>query len=200
MDRAQVRLRRRQPALGRAGHGGREILTASEREHAELFWGTRGGGGNFGVATRFELRLHPIGPTVLGGMLLYPAAMAPAVLANFRDVMARAPDEVGAGVALLTAPPADFVPAPVRGQPVAGVIVCYAGPVQDGEQALRPLREFGPPAARPRGAAALRRAAAADRRQLPARAAQHWTGDFLPGCPTRPSTSCAASTARHPRR
>src|SRR5829696_2246581 len=64
------------------------ILTASEHENPELFWGTRGGGGNFGVATSFELRLHAIGPTVVGGKLLYPATMATAVMQNFRDVMA----------------------------------------------------------------------------------------------------------------
>ena len=73
------------------------ILTASESENPDLFWGTRGGGGNFGAVTSFEFQLHPIGPTVLGGMLVYPAPMASAVLANFRDVMADGPDEVGSG-------------------------------------------------------------------------------------------------------
>jgi FAD/FMN-containing dehydrogenase len=107
-----------------------QIVTASEYGHPDLFWGSRGGGGNFGVATSFEFRLHPIGPTVLGGMLLYPAPMAAAVLRNFSDVMADAPDEVGAGVALLTAPTEPFVPQPVRGRPVVGMIVCYAGPVE----------------------------------------------------------------------
>jgi FAD/FMN-containing dehydrogenase len=123
-----------------------QVVTASESENEELFWGTRGGGGNFGVATSFEFRLHPVGPTVLGGMLMYPAPMAAAVLRNFRDVMAVAPDEIGGGVALITAPPEEFVPEPVRGQPVVAVIVCYAGSVDDGDEAIRPLREFGPPA------------------------------------------------------
>jgi pimeloyl-ACP methyl ester carboxylesterase len=122
------------------------IWTASERENPELFWGTRGGGGNFGVVTSFEFGLHPIGPTVLAGMLLYPASMAAAVLRNFCDAMADAPDEVGSGVCLLTAPPEKFVPAPVRGRPAVGVLVCYAGDVEAGEATLRPLREFGPPA------------------------------------------------------
>ena len=98
------------------------VLTASEREHPDLFWATRGGGGNFGVVTRMDLRLHPVGPTVLGGMLLYPAPMAAAVLRNFRDVMAEAPDEVGSAVALVTAP---------DGQLAAGVVVCHAGPVEE---------------------------------------------------------------------
>jgi FAD/FMN-containing dehydrogenase len=123
-----------------------QLLTASESENPQLFWGVRGGGGNFGVVTSFEFRLHPIGPLVLGGMLMYPAELAAEVLANFRDVMAGAPDEVGAAVALITAPPEEFIPEPVRGQPVVGVVLSYAGPVEDGEEALRPLREFGPPA------------------------------------------------------
>ena len=116
-------------------------------------------------------------------MLLYPGAMAPAVLANFRDVMARAPDEVGAGVALLTAPPADLVPAPVRGKPVAGVIACYTGTLQDGEQALRPLREFGPPAAdlvRPLPYVELQRLIDSS---YPSGRRNYWTGDFLSGLP-----------------
>jgi FAD/FMN-containing dehydrogenase len=123
---------------------GRKVV-ASETENPDLFWGLRGGGGNFGVVTAFHLRLHPIGPTVLGGMLMYPAPMARDVLRNFRDFMAEAPDEVGAGLAFITAPPEEFVPEPVRGQPVIGVVLLYAGSVEDGEEALRPLREFGPP-------------------------------------------------------
>ncbi|HEX6310841.1 MAG TPA: FAD-binding oxidoreductase [Acidimicrobiia bacterium] len=123
---------------------GRKVV-ASENENADLFWGLRGGGGNFGVVTAFHFRLHPVGPIVLGGMLMYPSAMARDLVRFFRDFMLGAPDEVGAGLAFITAPPEEFVPEPVRGQPVCGVIVCYAGSVEDGEAALRPLREFGPP-------------------------------------------------------
>jgi FAD/FMN-containing dehydrogenase/pimeloyl-ACP methyl ester carboxylesterase len=157
------------------------IQTASEGENADLFWATRGGGGNFGVVTSFELQLHPIGPTVLGGMLIYPAAMAAEALAHYRDAMAEAPDEVGSGVALVTAPHADFVPEPVRGQPVVGVIVCYAGPVQQGERALRGLRKFGPPAmdlVQPIPYTALQQLIDAD---FPAGLRNYWTGDFLTG-------------------
>ena len=155
------------------------ILTASESENADLFWATRGGAGNFGVVTSFELRLHPIGPTVLGGMLLYPAAMAADVLRNFREVLADAPDEVGAGVALITAPDADPVPEPVRGEPVVGVVLCYAGPIDEGEEALRPLREFGPPAVdlvEPMPYVELQRMLDAD---FPEGERNYWTGDFL---------------------
>lgn len=123
---------------------GRQV-TASEEENPELFWGLRGGGGNFGVVTAFHIRLHPIGPIVLGGMLMYPAAMGGELLRFWRDFMLAAPDEVGSGVAFVTAPPEEFVPEPVRGQPVVGVVVCYAGDPDEGTEVLRPLREFGPP-------------------------------------------------------
>ena len=81
-----------------------QIRTASDTENPDLFWAIRGGGGNFGVVTSFKFRLHPLGPVVLGGMLMYPAPMAAAVIRNFRDFMANAPDEVGGAVALVTAP------------------------------------------------------------------------------------------------
>jgi FAD/FMN-containing dehydrogenase len=121
-------------------------VVASEHENSDLFWGLRGGGGNFGVVTAFHFRLHEVGPIVLGGMLMYPAEMAGELTRHFRDFMADAPDEVGAAIAYISAPPLDFVPEPVRGQPVAGVVICYAGDVEEGEEAIRPLREFGPPA------------------------------------------------------
>ena len=123
---------------------GRKVM-ASEDENPDLFWGLRGGGGNFGVVTAFHLRVHPIGPIVLGGMLIWPSQVAGDLVRFYRDFMLGAPDELGAGLAFITAPPAPFVPEPVRGQPVVGIIVCYAGPVEEGEEVLRPLREFGPP-------------------------------------------------------
>ena len=123
---------------------GRKVI-ASDDENPDLFWGLRGGSGNFGIVTAFHLRLHPVGPIVLGGMLMYPAAMAGDLLRFYRDFMLAAPDEVGSALAFITAPPEEFVPEPVRGQPVCGVVLCYAGPVEDGERALQPLREFGPP-------------------------------------------------------
>jgi FAD/FMN-containing dehydrogenase len=122
------------------------VVTASAAENPDLFWGIRGGGGNFGVVTAFHFRLHPVGPILLGGLLVYPAPMAGAVVRHWRDYMLNAPDEVGSAVAFITAPPLDFVPEPVRGHPVVGIILMYVGPVEAGEIALRPLREFGPPA------------------------------------------------------
>jgi len=121
-------------------------VTASAPENAELFWGLRGGGGNFGIVTAFHLQLHDLGPIVLGGMLMYPSAAAPELVPFFRDFMDHAPDEVGGALAFICAPPEEFVPEPVRGQPVIGVVLLYAGPVEEGEEAIRRLREFGPPA------------------------------------------------------
>jgi FAD/FMN-containing dehydrogenase len=123
---------------------GRKVM-ASEDENPDLFWALRGGGGNFGVVTAFHFRLYPIGPIVLGGMLIWPAAMAGELVRFYRDFMAGARDEVGSALAFITAPPAPFVPEPVRGQPVVGIVICYSGPVEEGEEAIRPLREFGPP-------------------------------------------------------
>jgi len=120
------------------------IVRTSDDENPDLFWGLRGGGGNFGIVTKFHLRVHPLGPIVLGGMLLHPAAAASELLPFYREFMRNAPDEVGSGLAFITAPPEEFVPEPVRGQPVIGIVCCYAGPVEDGEVALKPLRDFGP--------------------------------------------------------
>lgn len=119
-----------------------EVVTASAQENPELFWGLRGGGGNFGVVTEIQLQLHPLGPIVFGGMLMFPAAMAGELVRFYRSFMAAAPDQVGSGMAFITAPPEDFVPEPVRGQPVVGVVCVYAGSVEDGEEAFRPLREL----------------------------------------------------------
>jgi FAD/FMN-containing dehydrogenase len=123
-----------------------EIVRASEQENADLFWGIRGGGGNFGVVTEFEFELHPVGPLITAGMLLWPRSQAREVIRFYREFIAQAPIEVGGAVALLTGPPEPFVPEELRGQPVVGVVYCYIGPVDEGEQAAAGLREFGSPA------------------------------------------------------
>ena len=182
---------RRQPARSRARDGRRADPTARRTSTPTCSGPLRGGGGNFGVVTRFQFRLHPIGPTVLGGILLYPAPMAPAVLRNFRDAMADAPDEVGAGVALLTAPPEDFVPEPVRGRPVFGVILCYAGP----SRTARPPCGRCAASVRRRSTwwadAVPRRSAARSTRRIPPGCATTGPATSSAGCPTRRSTSCA---------
>ncbi|MBV8462944.1 MAG: FAD-binding oxidoreductase [Acidimicrobiales bacterium] len=124
---------------------GRQVV-ASETENPDLFWAIRGGGGNFGVVTAFHFRLHEIGPLVFGGLVLHPAAAARDVLRFWRDFMTTAPDEVGSALAFICAPPEEFVPEPVRGQPVLGMVLCYSGNVDDGPAVVGPLLEFGPPA------------------------------------------------------
>ncbi len=171
-----------------------QILTASEAENPDLFWGIRGGGGNFGVVTSFEFRLHPLGPEVLGGMLLYPAPMAAAVIRNFGQFMADAPDEAGGAVALITAPDAEFVPGPARGQPIAAVVATYAGPPADAEEVLAPLRAFGPPAAdlvQPMPYVALQQLIDAGNREG---LRNYWSADFLTGLP---GEAIEAICARH---
>jgi FAD/FMN-containing dehydrogenase len=122
-----------------------DFLHACAEEHADLFWGLRGGGGNFGVVTSFTYRLHAVGPIVLAGVLLYPAAKAREVLGFYRDFIGSAPDELTTIVVLRMAPPAPFLPASVHGQPVVVIGACYAGPVEEGERAVAPLRRLGEP-------------------------------------------------------
>lgn len=124
-----------------------QFLTASKTENADLFWGLRGGGGNFGIATSFEYQLHPVGPMILAGMVIHPATKAKEVLKFYREYVATVPDELGSMVFLRTAPKAPFLPEHVHGTPVVAIGVCYAGPIEEGEQAVKPLREFGPPLA-----------------------------------------------------
>ena len=112
-----------------------QFLTASASENSDLFWGLRGGGGNFGVVTSFEYRLHPV-DTVLGGMALYAFDKAKDVLRFYLDLSAGCPDELSTAIALLTSP---------DGSPVVAFVVCYCGPMGDGEQVLQPVRSFGPP-------------------------------------------------------
>jgi FAD/FMN-containing dehydrogenase len=120
------------------------VVRASEHEHPDLFWGIRGGGGNFGIVTEFEFRLHPLGPIVLAGLAMFPIDRAPDVLRAWRDWADAAPDEVSTGCAVITAPPEPFVPPELRGQPVLGIPVLYVGDPEAGAGAVRPLKDLGP--------------------------------------------------------
>lgn len=120
------------------------VVRASAGESPDLLWGLRGGGGNFGIVTRLALRLHPVG-TLFAGMLMHPRERAPQVLRFFRDFTEAAPDAVNVMAGLVTAPPEPFVPPALRGRPAVLLAGCYAGPVEEGAQALAPLRTFGSP-------------------------------------------------------
>lgn len=116
--------------------------TVNKSENAELFWAIRGGGGNFGVVTSFEFELHELRP-VFGGMALYPENKIRDLLNFFRDYTATAPDNVTAMAGVMGGPPGT----PVEGQFAGLIAVCHHGPIADGERLLRPIKEFGPPAA-----------------------------------------------------
>jgi hypothetical protein len=121
-----------------------EVVRASEDENPDLFWGLRGGGGNFGVVTEFEFRLNPLGP-VLAGPIFWLIEESPAVLRFYRDWIADAPKELMTIVIHRKAPPVDFVPPELHGRLVVAVVCCWSGDVDEGERVIRPLREFGSP-------------------------------------------------------
>ena len=120
------------------------LVRASADENPELYWALRGGGGNFGVVTAFQFALHEVGPMVFGGMMMFSAEAAVDLMKAYRGFMEGAPDEICGCCAIISAPPEEFVPEAVRGKPVLAVIACYVGPVEAGEAAFRPLREWGP--------------------------------------------------------
>jgi len=112
------------------------FVTASATEHSDLFWGLRGGGGNFGVVTSFEYRLHPVGPMILGGIVAYSLPQTKAVLRFYREFNRAAPDELTTYAAFIT---------PADGQTVVALVCCYNGPVDKGEDVVRPLKALGSP-------------------------------------------------------
>ncbi|MGW4645865.1 FAD-binding oxidoreductase [Kitasatospora sp. NPDC004289] len=126
---------------------GGERVRADARENPELYWGLRGGGGNFGVVTEFEYRMHPVGPTVLAGPLFWPVADSARLLRFYREWIEEAPDELTTAVVHRTAPPLPGVPAELVGRLAVVVMCCWAGDPERGEKVLGPLRRFGPPAA-----------------------------------------------------
>jgi FAD/FMN-containing dehydrogenase len=121
-------------------------LQASAEEHPDLFWGLRGGGGNFGVATAFEFDLHP-GGTVLGGAVYYRAANASALLAAYARHADAAPDELSTQATIMRAPPLAFLSPALHGTPILTISVCYAGDLEEGRRVLAPLRRLETPIA-----------------------------------------------------
>ncbi len=120
-------------------------VRASAGEQPDLFWALRGGGGNFGVVTSFELRLHELGPEVFGLNVAYPIEDAARVLAGWRDAVAGAPDELSTAGFVWSLPVMEELPEPLRGRPYAGVVGMWAGDPADGERATRALRELATP-------------------------------------------------------
>ena len=121
------------------------VRRASEQENPDLFWGLRGGGGNFGVATSFEYTLHPIGPDVIGGAIAWRGEDADKVLEMYRSLTAQAPRELTCVAGLRLAPPAPWLAKEVHGKPIVALFVCCSGPLEDAEKVVAPIKAFGTP-------------------------------------------------------
>jgi hypothetical protein len=119
------------------------FLTASESEHADLFWALRGGGGNFGVVTSFEYRLHPV-REIYGGPMFFELEHARDLLRFYRDFMREAPEALGGFPGFQVAPPLPFIPEKRRGDTLCLFVACWSGPVGEGEKVLKPLRDVAP--------------------------------------------------------
>ena len=124
---------------------GGELLQASDDENSDLFWAIRGGGGNFGVATSLEYRLHPVGPEVLAGQLFHPFPDAPEVLRFYRDFMAKAPDTLQCYAFLVRVPPMEPFPRAHHGEMALSLLVAWTGDPEEGAEIVRPLRKHGVP-------------------------------------------------------
>ncbi len=122
-----------------------KFRTVNEERDPDLFWAIRGGGGNFGVVTTFEFQLHPVS-TVLGGPIFYPIEMAEEALRFYLEYIRQAPDEMSAFYSFHLGPPAPFIPEHLHWVPMVAIVACYSGPLEKGEEVVKPLREFGPPA------------------------------------------------------
>jgi FAD/FMN-containing dehydrogenase len=122
-----------------------QLLHASAGSHEDLFWAIRGGGGNFGVVTRFEFALHPVGPLVYGGLVVLPIEQARQALVQYRAAAEQMPDELSVWAVLRLAPPLPFLPPEAHGKPVIIFAMCYTGPVENGSAAVQAVRGFGTP-------------------------------------------------------
>jgi FAD/FMN-containing dehydrogenase len=121
------------------------VARASEEENPDLFWGLRGGGGNFGVVTGIDYRLYPVGPEVVGGVVAWPASEAPRVLELYRAMAEAAPPELTLVTMMRLAPPAPWLPKEMHGKPIVAIAACYSGPPEEGERAVAPIKGFGTP-------------------------------------------------------
>lgn len=121
------------------------VVRASEQENADLFWGLRGGGGNFGVVTNFDYKLYPLGPEIVAGAIAWPQEDAPKVLDMWRTLTASAPPELVVVAGIRNAPPAPWISKEFHGKPIVALFVCHTGSVADGERLVAPIKKFGSP-------------------------------------------------------
>ncbi len=120
-------------------------LRASASENPDLFWGLRGGGGNFGIVTQFEFQLHPVGPDVLSGLIVFPFDQAKSIISQFARFTESAPEELSVWMVTRQAPPLPFLAEEVHGKEIVVLAICYVGDPAEGEKLIAPLRDFGTP-------------------------------------------------------
>jgi FAD/FMN-containing dehydrogenase len=171
MAHGETRACLRQSDLSRCRDSDGRLLVASDSQNQDLFWGVRGGGGNFGIVTSFEFWLHPVGP-MLGGLLIHRLKNAPAVPSFYDDFTRTSPDELGTFVAFVTSP---------EGERVLAIFVAYNGAVEEGERILKPLREFGPPLADTIGPMPYVQVQRMMDDGFPAGRQNYWKSNFLKG-------------------
>jgi FAD/FMN-containing dehydrogenase len=121
------------------------IRIANRSENSDLFWALRGGGGNFGVVTRFTFRLHEVGPTVFGGLIAWPFERADEIMRAYRKITVDSPRELTVWLLLINAPPEPFVPEEWHGKRICAMVVCYSGDLAQTDEVLAPIRDLGDP-------------------------------------------------------
>jgi FAD/FMN-containing dehydrogenase len=172
------------------------MVRASESTADDLFWALRGGGGNFGVVTSFEYRLHPVGPEVVGGVIAWPVEDAPAVLEMYRTLTEQASPALTCAALLRMAPPAPWLPKQVHGRPIVALVLCHAGPVIDAEREVAPIKAFGAPV----GDIVQRRPYVSQQALLDATQPKgrryYWKSEFLPELQPKLLASCMAHAER----
>jgi FAD/FMN-containing dehydrogenase len=158
-----------------------KLVRASQQENQDLFWGLRGGGGNFGVVTGIDYTLYPVGPEVLGGPVAWPASEAPKVLELYRNLAEEAPRELTLVALMRPAPPAPWLPAEWHGKPIVAILACYSGDPEEGEKVVAPIKNFGTPI----GSALARRPYVQMQSLLDATQPKgrryYWKSEYLPG-------------------
>lgn len=154
------------------------FLVASEDENSDLFWAVRGGGGNFGVVTSFQFKLHPVSE-IFGGLVFYPVEKAGDVLQFYREFIADAPEDLSAFFAFQIGPPVPFVPKELQGVTMCAIAICYTGPMEKAEEIVKPIREFGPPALEHLGVMPFPALQSAFDGLLPTGLQHYWKADFV---------------------
>lgn len=157
------------------------LVRASETENADLFWGLRGGGGNFGIVAGMDHKLYPVGPEIVGGLIAWKAEDADAVLEMFRNVTVNAPRELTCAALMRKAPPAPWLPPEMHGQPIVGIVLCHSGPVEQAEADVSAIIHHGSPV----GSVVQRRSYVSQQSILDATQPNgrryYWKSEYLPG-------------------